>query len=468
MISMDGAKAGRGSGFSKLLGAVGNFFLTFSSRWDLVLLLVVAIGLRVWLLIASVDQISADKLLSVTPDTVNYVSMARGLVNGAVTNENGFFSFGPGYACFLALTFLLFGIHSVPAIVVQMVLSGLACLLIYKLGMILTRSYAASIIAGLLAATSYTSISLSCLLLSDSVYFFLFLSGLVLYLKGLSEGNWRHYIFSGILTGIAILTRPIGQFWLLPMIVIALVAHFTGRKESGCAAEGSFKTRIIKLGVCIGIILLLVSSWILRNNVVHGIPALAYTSAGGPVNVAALTLHRLENRPVKEIRREWRNQFKTDNDIDRWSIEAGYRMSLEQGRRVLRTYPREMLVTYFGLVWENLNRVGNYHRYLIPKYNLTTVGWEWKIRNSGWNYMNFCVSMLGLLILLLTRQYRAFFVLGLVYFYYAAMIGFTQWQSSRLFFPGQIAWAILIAVVLVSAWRFMATLVSGAKRTIIH
>lgn len=452
----------------KVVNKLGNLITLLMTRRDMVILFLLAVGLRLLLLIVSVDQIGTEKFLSTSPDTVNYVKMAVSLVKGTFTNEKGFFIFGPSYACFLVPFFFLFGVYAMPVILFQIVLSGVACILIFKFAMLLTRSYAVSMIAGLLAATSYTSISLSCVLLSDSSYFFFFLIGLVLFLKGLIDGGWKYFVLSGILTGFAILCRSIGQFWPLMMIIVALTVHFTARKESLDKPPLSFKRRMTGMLICIGIIVLLVSSWMIRNYFIHGIPTLAYTSSGGPANVAALTLSRLEDRPVKEIREGWLKQYQAENKIEKWTRENGFRMNLVQSRRALRDHPWEMLKTYLGLVWINLNEINHFHRILLPKYNPNTVPWGHKIRDKGWNKINFYLSMAGLLILLAARRFRAFIILGAVYFYYASMIGFTQWQGSRLFFPGQIAWAILIAVVLVSIYRLIRMLVSGVKRTIIR
>jgi hypothetical protein len=418
-------------------------------RRELVVIFFWAVGLRICLLIGSVEQIGADKFLSASPDTVRYVCMATGLIKGEIADEGAFVIFGPGYALFLALVFLLFGVHAVPVILIQTVLSGIACIVIYKLSMILTDSHITSLIAAFLSVISLTSIFLSCQVLSDSLYFFLFLSGLVLYLKGLLEGSWRYYIVAGILTGFAVLCRSVGQFWPLVMIIIAFVFHSTAGDDALHKPRLTFKRRMTRSLVTIGVVYLIVFSWVMRNYLVHGVPMLAFTSAGGPANVAALTLERLENRKPDEIRADWINQYKTENRIEEFTYKDSYRMNLQCSWRVFRTYPWESFKTYFALAWTNLNEISHFHRVSLPKFNPITIPWERKIKSNKWNYLNFYLSMMGLALLLLSRRWRAFGILALIYFYYASMIGFTRWQGSRLFFPGQVAWAILIAVALV-------------------
>ena len=65
--------------------------------------------------------------------------------------------------------------------------------------------------------------------------------------------------------------------------------------------------------------------------------------------------------------------------------------------------------------------------------------------------------------------FRVAVIIGGLYAYYAVMIGFFRWQGSRYFFPGQIAWSILIAIVLVfaagyviSGIRYLMARVKGA------
>jgi len=450
----------------KVVNKLGNLIILLTTRRDMVILFLLAVGLRLLLLIVSVDQIGTEKFLSTSPDTVNYVKMAVSLVKGTFTNEKGFFIFGPGYACFLAPFFFLFGVHAMPVILFQIVLSGFACILIFKFAMLLTRSHAVSMIAGLLAATSYTSISLSCVLLSDSSYFFFFLTGLILFLKGLIDGGWKYFFLSGILTGFAILCRSIGQFWPLMMIIIALTVHITVRKESPDKPRLSLKRRMIGTLICIGIVVLLVSSWMIRNYFVHGIPTLS--SAGKLGNVALMTLHRLEGKTVEEIWKQWEEHYQAEKKVEKLTREDAFRMSLAESRRVLKNHPWEMLKTYLRLVWINLNEINHFHRALLPNYNPKTIPWGHEIKQKGWNYVNFYLSMAGLLLLLVTRRFRTFVVLGLVYFYYAAMIAFSHWQGSRMFFPGQIAWAVLIAVAFVSTYRFMKRLASVVKRPVVR
>ena len=94
-----------------------------------------------------------------------------------------------------------------------------------------------------------------------------------------------------------------------------------------------------------------------------------------------------------------------------------------------------MIKTYISLDWENLNEINYMHRILVPEYNGVTIPMESWIMRHRLNYLNFILSMAGLVILLATGRARIAVVLGSIYFYYAVMIGAFRWQYSRYFFP---------------------------------
>ena len=86
---------------------------------------------------------------------------------------------------------------------------------------------------------------------------------------------------------------------------------------------------------------------------------------------------------------------------------------------------------------------------MIPRQDGFTIPIERLIKATRENYLNFILSMAGLVILLWRRQFRTGIILGGIYFYFASMIGCFRWAGSRYFFPGQIAAVVLIAVTLV-------------------
>jgi 4-amino-4-deoxy-L-arabinose transferase-like glycosyltransferase len=423
-------------------------------RLDLCLLFIIAFGVRIIVVCLSISQIGREGIMNIAPDGILYMNMARDILAGTNQFEHGFFTFGPGFAYYLAFFFGLFGPDLIPFVFNQIFISCLSCLFIYKLGMMLTKSYPISMIAGFLAALSLTSIMLSAIVLSDTIYLFLFVLSLVLYVWGLEQGSWWYFLGAGVLTGIAALFRSIGQFWPLVMVIIA-IPYMKESSLFGVKFRSMRRRLCLKVGVAVVIAAAIIFAWMARNQAVHGIPVLASTTAN---QVIGLTLEKMGESKPAEIWQEWFTQYKTEHNLDSISMEDMYRLSRQKARQFIRQHTGMMMKAYLSLIWENLNDIDYIHRALLPEFKAATIGWEYKIKGLYLNYASFVLSMIGLLILLVTRRYKAFVVLGSVYVYYALMIGFGRWQGSRLFLPGQVAWTILIGVVLVYVYRIRALL----------
>jgi len=422
-------------------------------RGDLLAILILALLLRLTLLAASNDQVGTAKVLEDCWDCRAYINAALYLEGQAAGAGHYLFYYGPGYPYFLALINIFFNSHPVPLLVFNIALSALSCLLIYSLAIRLTESYPLAVIAALLSAISYTSIMLSCVIMSDTFYFFIFLSGLIIYLKGLSDWRWRWFILSGFLVGAAILTRSIGQFWPLVMIIIAAV-YIRGHRKSGPTPPRAISNMLVKVSVAVMIPIIILSAWMVRNYQVHGVFALAITSANGPASLAAQTIERLEGTPANQTMTGWVEEYKGATGRSSLALGEVFRVYSTRGWETLDTLKWEAAKTYFMILWENLNSINFLHRLLVPRCGYFMFPVEIFIGDHYLNCLCFVLSMLGFLILLLRRKFQTALVLACVYGYYASMLGFYRWQYSRHFLPGQIAWAILIAIVIVSAGQF--------------
>jgi hypothetical protein len=126
-----------------------------------------------------------------------------------------------------------------------------------------------------------------------------------------------------------------------------------------------------------------------------------------------------------------------------------------ESRRVMKEHPREMLGAYLSLTWENLTAVNTINRSLFPEIKDKVIKFEYFWRRKSVKYTWFVLSMLGMAALLYKRKYKTALILGTVYLYYTSTIGFTRWQGSRLFFPGQIAWSIMIGYFFATTLDFM-------------
>lgn len=426
-------------------------------RWDLVGLFCLALFTRAAMLWTAVGFSGLGSFFSATPDTVNYMRAARALLAHSDSAENILFMFGPGFPAYLSALLRVFGESPLPILLAQIILSSVTCLLVYRLCRQILEDYTVSIVAGMIAALSLTSVSLSCVILSDTLYLLLFLLSLVLYFDALRRGSWIRFITSGLLLGIAVLTRTIGQFWPIPLLIITALLLRSNSVDGRLSASEKRK-RMVQAIICVSISLAIMFSWAARNYRVHGIPTLAMTSAGGPANVAALTLEAQTGVPYREIGDTWYKEKVAEEGRSALSLAEHYHLMRSKTLEVMRKSPIQMFSVYTKVVWENLKAREELHLGILPPH---VHPWA--------NYLNtanrpFIFAVFGFLALLVLRRFRPAAILGLIYLYYASMIGFTKWQGSRLFYPGLAAEAVLGAVALVFGVRAIASLVRSADR----
>jgi|GEM_PF-1987759 len=433
-------------------------------RGDLWAVFALALVLRLALFAASNNEMGTHKIMDACFDCSLYFDEGRAIATGSPMHfENSLFYFGPGYPLFLALNYLLFGGRIVLFVLVNIMISSISCLFVYRLARMLLGSYPAAIAAALLAALSYTSITLSCYLMSDTLYFHVYISSLILYLEALRDHSWKKGILAGILTGLAILIRPIGQFWPLVMMIIAVI-YYWPHLASSPVDRRTVRAIAATAVVAIAVPLVMATAWMARNYRVNGVFTMSIAQGNGPGNLGAMTLERLTGRPAGEVTKGWIDQYLAATGKKRATLGETCAVEKTQGWHIIDSLPWEAVKTYSAVMWENLNFISVLHRQLVPEYGNFTLPIEYGIMNSWMKYAYLIASMLGLVILIGKRQFFAAMVLAGVFFYYASMLGFYRWQYSRHFLPGQIAGSILIAcsmVTIVQAISASARSLSG-------
>ena len=78
-------------------------------RPELIYIFLLALILRLLCLILSIGQIGIKGIAEAAPDSVLYFKMAKDLLSGTSAYEHGFFTFGPGFAYYLAFNMIFFG-----------------------------------------------------------------------------------------------------------------------------------------------------------------------------------------------------------------------------------------------------------------------------------------------------------------------------------------------------------------------
>ena len=421
----------------------------------LILIFLLALLLRVSYLALMATVHSSDSILNLFPDSHSYTLIAKDILNetgeaNRVASDYRMLFRGPGYAGFLAICFAIFGISVWPILVIQIILSSLNTVLV----VLLTKRFLpewprTALMAGLLCATSLTAIALSCSILTETLFVSLFLVSLMCWWDGLVTGHWRYFIIAGLLLGCGCLVRSAGQFWVLGTIILSWII---ARRQNNY-------TLLLKTAVYASLVLVIILGWVARNYYKHHIIALEVGSVSTVkyylgVKVYARIHHQ---KDIVQIRETWGK----DEAIQR--LEYGERSHQEiHHQRILfaldliKRYPWEVMTTFFGLVYENISEKDSLHYMQLPQFQGI-----WRKIRKGYKLcirLSLILMVIGCFQLWRAKKYLSLVVLLTIYAYFALISGLTFWQGSRILFPAQVSWAILISAAFIVLKHSMETL----------
>ncbi|MEE9441632.1 MAG: glycosyltransferase family 39 protein [candidate division Zixibacteria bacterium] len=419
----------------------------YKSRLDLQYLFITAIVIRLIYLALMLGQVEYSHLLEIAPDTIRYVNIAEGILNLDVPDENAVIIFGPGYGFFLSIVFFLFGNGALGVLLIQIIISSLSCLLIYKLGKELTESKAVGLIAGYLLAISFTSISLANIVLSDTLFFFLFLLGNVFFIIALKHDNRRYFIYSGIILGLSAYVRSIGQLWPLAMLLLIFILPVNNKSLSWWKSRF---TRLKRAWIAPVIALLLISVWIGRNYIKHDYPLMALAGPVGVSKVVALSESRVNQKSTSEIVTGWVNKYKHKHNIKEFPYIDYARIYYKEAYSSFLRNPTVVINAYKDMLWGNIISVNELYRTQLPQLKDKILSRMGHYRVARIPQLCFWIGIAGLAGLFIRKKYSTGIYLGIIHLYFICLCGFAQWQGSRVYYPNQIAWIILFASLIVS------------------
>lgn len=148
-----------------------------------------------------------------------YLKLASGVLAGEGYHEANLLAYRPPmYPMFLATVFRLFG-HSIFAVqAIQVLLSCVTCLLVWRLGMAL-GSQRAGLLGGVFCAVYPFLIHYSVQLWSEQLFTFFIVAGVYAFVRSeQASSNWWR-VGSGVWLGLAALTRESGLLLLLALLV---------------------------------------------------------------------------------------------------------------------------------------------------------------------------------------------------------------------------------------------------------
>ena len=251
------------------------------SFWALLGIVLLGIALRL-LFIAVFPHMGEDALM----DTTRYLNVSLNILTGRGFAEyiTGPTAFAPPiYPYFLAGVFKVFGYNMIHAKIVQAVISGLTCLVVFWIGCSLFGRKI-GLLAALGAAVFPDLIILSGYLYSETVYILLFCLSFLFILKGCEElHGWWNWIIGGIFFGLSILTRH--ALLMFPVGLLLLMVIFKSTRIY-------WKKLLLFCGICF----VMIVPWTIRNYLCfHEIIPVA-AGSGGTFWIGSYTDHEGEFR----------------------------------------------------------------------------------------------------------------------------------------------------------------------------
>lgn len=407
-----------------------------------------ALFLRLLFLALMLMQMKSSAILQLCSDADVYYNTATVIRTTWDFSTPGTTLFGPGYAFFLALgQWLTFG-NTVLLMVVHGILSSVGSALVYVWAFTLTQNRRVAVAAGMLNALSFTSISLANILLSETLFFVLTLAGLLFFLRANASGKKRFYLLAAFTLAAAAYVRVMGQFLfiLLPFLAWLLFPDRAKRRM-----------RMVWTLLTCTLIVVLMGLWAQQLYRKHQICGMALSAPGGLAHVVRVTYVALE-RTTGTQARAWSDSLVRARDSVLHNYPQAFNeVTMEYLKKYMREHPGTLFSAYLRNISENVHNEYGLQDVQLPEWaHSFDTFWSF-ITRKKLNYRVTFFAALGSLILLRRREYRLLTALLLIYGYFAALSGCSMWQTSRIFYPGEIAWSILVAIPFIALFDSLRT-----------
>lgn len=424
----------------------GNYTIARQLWRPLLLLFLFALVIRLIYLFIALDCHGIDGFWAITPDTHVYWSVASEILGGDIDGQYSLFRVGPGYGFILAVIRLVFGDNPIYAILFSVLMGALAPVAVYLFSFSLFRSKKLALAAGIISALSVTSISLSSHILTDQTYFTMQCLALFVFVEGIRKNHLGWFIGSGLLIGAGALVRPSGQIWPILLLIIPLLI----------AVPRTFKSRLhlARRTAVTGLIALAIMlAWMGRNYAVNGIFTFG---SNGMLTVRNCMVTMIEANGDRGKAGRIREEYvKQDGDFGPDYANA-YNLAKARIEKTVDEHLGKMIQYYFQIVWENVHEPNYY-----PTLDLPIVRQSFAPVLTVFDRVNRVLALItvGAIILLAARKNRsAFVMLGVTYWAFTVLLGFSYWQGSRLHYAAEMAWAVMLPYMMIWLWSCFARL----------
>jgi hypothetical protein len=140
-----------------------------------------------------------------------------------------------------------------------------------------------------------------------------------------------------------------------------------------------------------------------------------------------------------------------------------YRYSASRITELTRQHPGWVVRAFIHNVKENLQE-SNYDLYRQLPQCKTALDLFTRQARDHLNEWSFVGALLGLALLIKQKNHLAWVTLGCTLAIFTFVTGFSFWQGSRLHYPAEMAWSILLSFFLTSAAQWLRGRVQGRNR----
>lgn len=367
--------------------------------------------------------------ISYPPDSVEYDRLGRNLA------DRGVYSLAEGppwtpdqtrtpvFPLFVATCYRVVGHAPTVVVAIQMAIALVTCMIVYDLGEQLCGPLAAAA-GGVLFALDPLSIRYTSLLLSETFFTFLFTGSLLSLVAYLRKPGTGAALAAALLTGLAVLCRPIAVLW--PLIPLALFALTAWRDRCWRPLVHGLLFSTVALS--------LVVPWMLRNQRIGGRAVLSTVQG---INLyyqrAARVVADDENISLPAAQAGLRDRLQ--EVVKRERLDPSQENTLMEmwGREIVQASP----LTYLRVHARGVCRM------LLPDdrplFGLSGSAVRWL--DGAFLAVTYGMALVGLICGLLHPGRSAFLLVGAVLIYFAVMSGPEAYTRFRV--PAMPALALL-------------------------
>jgi 4-amino-4-deoxy-L-arabinose transferase-like glycosyltransferase len=413
---------------------------------------ILAVALRLAFMLIMIGDIGSDHLIDKYPDPIKYVRAGDYIFGGDDAGKIDLYLVGPGYPILLGLCKNLIGPIYWPVILFQIILSGLTCVLIFRLSKLLLENEYISVGAGLLSALSLTSITLANAVTSETLFVFLATITLYLYFKSLMSVRWALAVGAGIAGGLAVLTRSVFMFYPLMLFVFALLFPVI----NGIVTR---KRMILNTVVCCLIIVLISIGWGLRNYRAHETFTISATGllAAKTYLTAKVLIEGEQQKPERMVVIRDSVFQSALHDFEAGHYRDNRDESIDFIYSTFKRFPDLFIKQYLRIVMYNVTAVSSLQNVLLPSWKGLFETLDNYLHRGYDNPAYFMLSLVGFAILW-RKSRRIAVILLLNVLYYAFLSGVTFGQGSRIFYPATVTQSILIVAGIIFLFDLLRAL----------